>query len=390
MRETPARVSLRTATAPARLLLILLLLLGAAPAFGASDRGGEKSGSVKVRVAGAVAERSVAAAGGTLVARYESFSVWRIASARARALALRTEAVEVLENANEILLNTGALDTASAGTMALRRSVGSFSGKRLHLVQFAGPVQPEWYASLVATGVQVVQPIPSNAYLVWGDASAIGRAQSMAQSSSVVQWDGAYEPEYKIQPSARALGKSAARDMKAGDAGLDLYQVQLVKDDETNAATFQAVSSIQTSAVRQQYEILSYVNFVVGLNAAFVKDLAARPDVVSIAKWTEPKKLDERADLIMAGQLTGNAPTATDYLAYLAGKGFTRASSRRRISPWMSRTAASTTRPRRPNHFAPRLARRPDASRTAASSTTGWWARRTPAARCRAATATAT
>ena len=266
MREKPTQRSSRTVPVAAGLAAILALCIG--PAFAANVRGGEKP-----------------------------------------------------ERANEILLNTGSLDTASAGMRALRRSVGSFSGKRLHLVQFAGPIQPEWYASLVATGVAVVQPIPSNAYLVWGDASAIGRAQSLAQSSAVVQWDGAYEPEYKIQPSAFPRGKRSPLDKNAREPDTDLYQVQLVKDAEANAATFQLVASILTSAVKQRYEILSYVNFVVGLNPDSVKELAARPDVVSIAKWVEPKKRDERTSLIMAGQLTGSVPTAADYLAYLAAQG---------------------------------------------------------------------
>jgi hypothetical protein len=68
---------------------------------------------------------------------------------------------------------------------------------------------------------------------------------------------------------------------------------------------------------------MHYVNFVVGLDAAGLEKLASRPDVISIHGYSEPVKLDERQDTILAGNFTGNAPTPGDYLAYLAGHGLT-------------------------------------------------------------------
>ncbi|HYV49711.1 MAG TPA: S8 family serine peptidase, partial [Myxococcaceae bacterium] len=50
-------------------------------------------------------------------------------------------------------------------------------------------------------------------------------------------------------------------------------------------------------------------------------------DVVSIYPYVLPRKLDERADVIAAGQLdpTGSTPSAPGHLAWLASKGFTQA-----------------------------------------------------------------
>ena len=56
----------------------------------------------------------------------------------------------------------------------LRRNAGTFAGKRLHLVQFAGPIKPEWVDALEQNGARVVTYIPQNAYLVYGDARGIG------------------------------------------------------------------------------------------------------------------------------------------------------------------------------------------------------------------------
>jgi hypothetical protein len=56
-----------------------------------------------------------------------------------------------------------------------------------------------------------------------------------------------------------------------------------------------------------------------------VKQIAVRSDVVSIQPYVMPKLRDERQGHIMAGNLVGSAPLPADYLAYLAGKGFTQA-----------------------------------------------------------------
>src|ERR1700716_3324368 len=59
-----------------------------------------------------------------------------------------------------ILFNSGAVDLGRVSSVA-----ESFDGKRLHLIQFTEAVRPEWRASVLATGVDVVTYIPNNAYL---------------------------------------------------------------------------------------------------------------------------------------------------------------------------------------------------------------------------------
>jgi hypothetical protein len=71
--------------------------------------------------------------------------------------------------------------------------------------------------------------------------------------------------------------------------------------------------------------MLGYVTMVVRTDKASAMSLSQQPDVISIFPYPEPKKLDERANIIATGQLTGNGPSAPGYLAYLASKGFTQA-----------------------------------------------------------------
>ena len=58
-----------------------------------------------------------------------------------------------------------------------------------------------------STGVQIVNYIPSNAYLVYGDSSQVAAVQALAATAAFVQWDGAYLDSYKIDPTVRPLGR---------------------------------------------------------------------------------------------------------------------------------------------------------------------------------------
>ncbi len=214
-----------------------------------------------------------------------------------------------------ILLNTGPIDTDTPAAKAARRPVGMFDGARMHLVQFNGSVQPAWYDALTKTGVQIVTYIPDNAYLVYGDAQALADVQTWAAQSPFVQWDGEYLPAYRIQPDPRVS------DGKLTQAGDDLYAVQLFYDAARNQTTLALIDQLRLEPVKTQYRILNYLNLVVRLPNDAIAELAKRPDVVSVRVYLTPRRRDERQDRIVAGQLTGSAPTAGNYLTWLASKG---------------------------------------------------------------------
>src|SRR5208282_5654397 len=106
-------------------------------------------------------------------------------------------------------------------------------GKRMHLVQFAGPVQPAWRKALLDAGVQIVSYIPQNAYLIYGDSAGIGRVQALAATTPHIQWDGPYLDEYKTHPRARAMGKNG----NPRRIGTDQFAIQLMADAAANADT---------------------------------------------------------------------------------------------------------------------------------------------------------
>ena len=281
--------------------------------------------------------------GARLIAEYESFSLLEVAGAAAVQLAGRPE-VTTRDADNLVLLNAGVLDTASPQVKALRQPLAPFEGKRLHLVHFAGPVQPDWYAQLEKTGVEVVSYIAHNAYLVYGDAPSLARVQAWAASAPYVQWEGVYRDEYRLQPSAKVGGI----DDKPVPA-LAEYQIQLVLDPTANPATLGWLNQFRQGAIRQQYSILKYLNLHVALPSARVRELASRADVVSIRERVTPRQYDERQDRLIAGQLTGNGPTAGNYLAWLAAKGIGSATFDFAVDVSDSGIDNATTLP---NHFA--------------------------------------
>ncbi|MBS0660097.1 MAG: S8 family serine peptidase [Verrucomicrobia bacterium] len=251
---------------------------------------------------------------------YDQFRVVDVDAATAASL-VASGAGEVLEDADVILLNAERVDTTKAEVKALRRPVAAFAGKRLHLVQFSGPIKQEWVDALLADGLQIVTYIPSNAYLVYGDAKALGRMQSRVTTNaatSAVQWEGAFEDRWKVAPRVLA-------DAKADRGAAAVVNVQLVADKEANDATLAALQAAGGYLLREPWTAPGYVNFTLQLDPAKLDVLTSRPDVVSVHRWAEPKKKDEAQAMVLAGNLTGNAPNAGNYFTTLANWGFTQA-----------------------------------------------------------------
>lgn len=272
----------------------------------------------KVKVSDPIAAATLKAQGARLLADYGSFQLYESATPPS-AGTFKADQIEADNEADLIELNAGALDTRAPAVLALRKTVTPFGGKKLHLVQFVGPVKPEWREALEATGVAVIHYIPQNAYLVRGDSAAIAKLQAWAQTADYLQWEGEYANDYKIQPRARLI------DAKGNPVTptTDVFAIQMVADAAANAATLVLIDQLKLEPSQQEYQMLDYLNVVVRIPPEQVATLAAQPEVVSIRPYVQRKRRDERQGQIMAGNLAGNLPNGPGYLAWLASKGFT-------------------------------------------------------------------
>ncbi|MFL6216196.1 MAG: S8 family serine peptidase [Blastocatellia bacterium] len=233
----------------------------------------------------------------------------------------------VRDEFNLIALNGYVLDTTNPGATYnqlpgdLRRSDISIAAANgtapaggLYLVQFAGPIQDEWLASLRATGAEVVSFMPSNAYVVRAKAKAARRLLRFGQNEPAVQFVGDYEPAFRLSPYLR--------EMRVRDTAAVMNITVQVIDGPDADATINNLKALANEFV-QSYRVLNYHNVELSVMAGRLAQMAQYDDVFGIAERGTRRKLDEAQGQIVAGNLSGNAPIGPGYLSWLASKGFT-------------------------------------------------------------------
>ncbi len=302
----------------------------------------------KLSVSDEKAAESLRAQGARLIADYGSYKLFDV-KADVAAKVDGHAGIQVVDENNLVLLNSGTMDTTTAESQDLRSTKQSLSGKQMHLIQFAGPIKPEWYQELLATGARVVTYIPNNAYLVYGSSKSLTAVRTLA-TRQYVQWDNPYTSSHRIAPTINA--QSNSKNLKQqpistlSAKGNRLFAIQLVNDRDENAKTLALIDQLKLEPIVRQANVLDYVNVVVALRAEeAMSQLAERGDVVSIAPWERPHKMDERQDLIIAN---GTAPAPQDYLAYLVSHGYSTATTSFGVNVTDSGLDNGTTTP---NHF---------------------------------------
>lgn len=287
----------------------------------------------KVTASDAKSAAALEAQGAILIADYGSYKLFE-ASSELSAKSQDVAGVAIVDENNLVLLNSGTIDTTTSEAQDMRsaKAINAAGGRQMHLIQFAGPIKREWYDALLNTGAKIVTYIPNNAYLVYGEAKNINSVRALA-NRTFVQWDNPYTSAHRVAPSvsairaAKADPKNGAKKVPQGNLtpqGNNLFAIQMVNDGAENATTLSLIDKLKLEPIVRQAKVLHYINVVVALTPDAVNEIAERGDIVSIAAWERPHRMDERQNQIIAGNITGNGPTTGgDWLAYLASKGFT-------------------------------------------------------------------
>jgi subtilisin-like proprotein convertase family protein len=245
----------------------------------------------------------------SLAARFQNRFVWLALVAAAIVLPVWQQSHSAANPETIILLNSGAIDTSR---QVARLNAGS--ERRLRLIQFADAIKPEWHKTLFDAGADIVNYIPNNAYLIYADGETVAALQD--KQASAIRWFGDFQPEMKISPSAAA--PSATADLKD-----NLFAIQLFDDAAANQTTLNLLKQLELTQAKQPTRIAHFVNVIVALPPLAIAQIADREDVISITRYSIPRRLDERQTQILAGNINNGLPVAGDYLAYLASKGFT-------------------------------------------------------------------
>ncbi|MBX7245697.1 MAG: S8 family serine peptidase [Candidatus Sumerlaeaceae bacterium] len=306
----------RMAAIMATILTTLIAPTQAAKAY----RSPGSSHKVKVQAGGA-SDKALSAASASLIADYGSYKVYSASDPDAL-FGLGNALVELHDDYNVIELNARRIDTTTPDAIAMRTALAQFTGRKLHLVQFAAPVKSEWLDELKKAGCDIVTYIPNNAYLVYADRTALTQVQALAKSNALIQWEGDYTGDLKISP-LRAQGKAKSDSDELPE---DLYAVQMVNDPAGNIGTLQLIETMRSQVPLKDERVLNYRNIIVRLSGTAARHVAGRPDVVSVASYIVPEKNCERQDQIISGNLTSlNQPSGAGYLAWLGTKGFNQA-----------------------------------------------------------------
>jgi PKD repeat protein len=271
-------------------------------------------GTHKIRVHDPALAADLVKDGGELIADYGAFQVLRIDDSLVSSVAGK-ERVESLDTQDAIELNAGKLDTTALEIQALRKPVALKAGKHLHLVQFAGPLKPEWWDELEKTGVEIITYIPQNTYLIYAQSQTLRQMQSWAAGASFVQWEGEYLDTHKIHPRARTTDAKGNPQKPE----TDVFAIQLADDEAANTATLRLLEQIKLDPIRKRSRVLNYLNVIVRVPPELVPTIAAQPEIVSIQPYLQRQKFDERQDQILASNLAGTGP---GYLNWLSSRGF--------------------------------------------------------------------
>jgi subtilisin family serine protease len=316
------------------LLVVVLCLLGAAVAlFGpgiisgpsALGQGAKPNQRTTPSHKLSVRDRQVAESlkdrGARVVADYGNFALLEANDALANSVNGNAN-TEVVDYNNLILLNAKTIDTSTRDAQSIRGTAAAKSGNQMCLIQFKGPIRREWHHALAKSGVRIVTYIPNNAYLVYGSAASLGAVRQLAATNPAVQWEGEYTAGYRLDPKVTGTKGAPTVDNRSA-AGNEQFAIQLVDDAAENATTLALIEQLKLEPVLANEKALGYVNIKVALpKEAVLNQIAKRGDVVSIQPFVTPKKNDEREDIIMSGNLTGNDPTPMDYFGYLTGHGY--------------------------------------------------------------------
>jgi subtilisin family serine protease len=174
---------------------------------------------------------------------------------------------------------------------------------RYAIVQFDGPVLPDWRDRLAATGARVLDYVPDYAFIVrfaqerWDELRALPH----------VRWVGAYAANYRISPEAKALAVFAPTTRMNADTGARV-RVTAFPGEDSGMLTSRIMNV--GGRVSEVHESSWGIRLSADLPPANVDELATIPGV----KWVEIRKTprisnDKAADIIGIGNYRIGART---------------------------------------------------------------------------------
>lgn len=267
-------------------------------------------------------DRASAARMGEIVQDYGSFVIIsKDREVKAKGYGLQEQSLETTVN-----LPGGSFDPlkqAPQGSLRLGPAATA-PGKGYYVLQFGATATDEWLRSIANTGVDVLQYVAHNAYLVYGGSEAI----SLAADHSRVRWIGQYLPEQKLTRVFRkqvdaAAGKSrperGVTPIQLTKKKTAIFDVAVFSRADLNSVASELQRSFGKGYLRPTRLQNSFFNIVrLELDPNDVENVAAVSDVFTIDPVTASRNEDSRSAQILAGNYTSQTTlNQTDYNPWL-------------------------------------------------------------------------
>lgn len=234
-------------------------------------------------------DRGAIAKYGKIVEDYGSFVV--LATRSKTALPTKFDAQPLETSINLPSGKFEPLKKARPESITANNSLEGSGEKGYYIVQFGSTVRDEWLDDLRASGLEILQYVPHQAFFVYGDDATIAKAAGHAR----VRWVGRYTPQQKFPPELEKFTANVGADTAMFDvavfANADLAQIGREFTSLTGG--------------RVLHEIKLPNNFFnvlrVEMPTGDVAKTAAISAVFRIDPYTRPVIEDERAAQIVAG-----------------------------------------------------------------------------------------
>ncbi len=235
-----------------------------------------------------------------VLASYSYGLLVEASEAQVAALEAQGYTVEPQANATMINLRAVSFDTSEGAptrSLAFAAAAEPEPGMLTHwIVQFVGPILPEWREAITATGATIADFIPEYAYLV----EMTPQVAAEVAQLSYVNWVGLYRADYKLSPLLMGERTPATADeLSARSVATDAFA-----PDAQGNLTIQAHRRSDTRKVRERVKRLggtvvasADASLRVSLDPTQVEQLAAMPEV----KWIEPYLPSELHNNIAVG-----------------------------------------------------------------------------------------
>ncbi len=201
---------------------------------------------------------------------------------------------------NEVSFSNGFVVDTRTGVSAIPPELALSEhqpGPAYHIIQFNGPIRPEWYQELRRIDVRPFGYLPSYAVL-----AKLEPAQKAAvQALPMVHWVGLFQPAYKLQD----VLLSASGSVKL---------VIVVTPGEEHRPILQVLAD-QGAAYADVVESEFCTSITVTVPASAIPAIARLQEVIWVQLWTEPELCNNNCQWVVQTGWQSTAPPDTSMTA---------------------------------------------------------------------------